>query len=59
MNTEEVKERTFKINSFKEFPYYKMTEIVEAIENLGYKSTIVDNGNIVFEELQNKGVNNE
>lgn len=50
MNEEEIKQTTFKINSFDEFPYDEMTRIVDSIKNLGYDASIIGNGNIVFKK---------
>ena len=48
---EEIKKNTFKIMAFNEFPYSEMKKILEKIEELNYRITLVDNGNIVCEKL--------
>lgn len=39
-------EKTFKIHSYKAFPYSEMKKVLLAIEKLGYNIELVDNGNI-------------
>ena len=50
---EEIKSQTFKINSFKEFPFDKMDKVVNAIT--AFLINVIDssNGNIDFEEVTN------
>lgn len=50
MTEENVKKGNIKLNVFKEFPFDELKKICEAIQNMGYDCTFVDNGNIVFQK---------
>jgi len=47
MDEEQVKQSVLKIHSFDEFPYKRMREVLDTIENLGFEIKLVDNGNII------------
>jgi hypothetical protein len=48
MDEQSVKQTTFKISVFKEFPYDDYRKVCDAICTLGYSASITDNGNTVF-----------
>ena len=49
MNEQLIKQTTFKLNFFETFPVDEFNKIDAAMKKLGYKGTIVPNGNIVYE----------
>lgn len=52
MSEQEVKRRVLKIHSFEEFSFKRMREVLEAIEDLGFEISFIDNGNIVCCDTQ-------
>lgn len=52
MNDTDIKKKTLKLTVFNIFPLDKLKRIIDRIETLGYKSYLCDNGNILFEEVE-------
>lgn len=47
---EEIMKGNLKLTVFDSFPYQDLKEVCDAIEQLGYDCTFIDNGNIVFQK---------
>lgn len=47
-----VENKTFKLTVLETFPMDKLKRIIDMIETLGYKIYLCDNGNILFEEVE-------
>jgi hypothetical protein len=52
MSEDNIKKKSFKLTVFETFPMDKLKRIIDRIETLGYKSYLCDNGNILFEEVE-------
>lgn len=50
MNEKEIMRGNIKITVFDSFDFRELSEIVKLIEERGYTSTMVDNGNIVLQK---------
>ena len=50
MSEEEIKKGNLKLTAFDEFAYEDLKKVCDAICNLGYECTFVNNGNIVFQK---------
>ena len=48
MNEEQIKKGNIKLTVFDEFDFKELTKIVNAIENLGYDSKLLERGVIVL-----------
>jgi len=53
MNETEIKQKTFKLFGFDEFPISELKKIDKALEDLGYSGEISNNGNIVYTKNKN------
>ena len=52
MSEKEIKETTFKLNFFDEFPLDEFDKITNALKLLGYIGIITDNGNVIFKRIK-------
>ena len=50
----EIEKGNVKLTVFDSFPYEELKKICDAIIELGYKCEFVDNGNIVFQKINEK-----
>ena len=48
MNEEQIKKANLKLSVFDSFPYKRLKQVINAIEELGFDCEFIDNGNIVF-----------
>lgn len=47
---EKIETTTFKIMSFDNFPFEEMKKIIQLLETINYKATLIGNGNIVLQK---------